>query len=260
MLSLELKNRVNLLLQKVRENPEHQLKPIYRHQLYQLFDHKINQYDVNPMLAHLALLTAKKVLPIWQAVMPLYPPETLKDEADNYDTLPEQLINLGYAVLNGRTSLEAARQAAGNYWYVMGNISDYTLRERREDSAIKAGYAGHAALMALNETVFGSMFERITGWQAMTDDNMGYARDCATEAVKAYSGCKGMTLVDFDKRLEFWEWWLTEALPAANKASRMPLKIFYDQEAFSRAEANRSFDESELESLIQSLQSEEEKS
>lgn len=225
-LPVTLQELINNLLAKVRKHPEHQLMPVERYKLYRMLESELQAYIPHPILGRLSIITAKFVLPIWQQAMPLHPNENpSEDESASYDNLPEYLLELAEGLLTGRVDIETAVRAAGDYWYVMGNIGEDELRPRGVASAIKAYYAGEASLMALNETLSGSMFDTIRGWESYTDDTLGYAHDSASAAVKAYSGTNPWTSVDFQKRLEFWEWWLTEALPIAWEASRIPAHI-----------------------------------
>jgi hypothetical protein len=208
----------------MRSHPEHQLLPVERLPIYRTMRTLTGEMVPDLVRARLGMLTARRVLPLWQAAMPLYPPDNEPGPAA--EDLPDYFLGLAQQALQSGADLEAIRTELGTYWYVVGNIEleIFEAREVTDGPLFYAYYALDAAYLALQETMGRELLGRFHGWERMTDDVLPRsACDAASSAVIASSGGGEDPYgppIDRVKRRAFWEWWLGEALPMAwNEAS-----------------------------------------
>jgi hypothetical protein len=202
----------------IRADPQHHFSLTRRLALYKAFvspDQK--PPSPNRFRGQLGVLTAKYVIPIWNQVLPIWkniPPE-LTDDND----LPQRLIWLAEGVLQGTMEIEAAWKEACDQWDAVGNIGD-SFSAHQDNKPIPIYFACDAALKALHESLNKEFLGGRRGWEKYTDDNLpDVGRDAASSAVVAYAGNRETEEVDLNKRREFWEWWLLEAVPPAGKKS-----------------------------------------
>jgi hypothetical protein len=220
-------------LTMMRNDPEHNVPPILRYGIYQKMNETgtTNPPGLNVMRAKLGLLTAEYVLPIWQRINPIwsYSEEEILtwnlslEELEQFrnlpddNVLPERLIGLLKALLEGTSSVDVAIQRIHDedIWNVVGTIV-LEFFHVRDDLPLVACHACQAAHRALYESLGYESFIRPYDLQNFTDDNLPNSyRDAASHAVIAYAAGTRKELVNFNKRQEFWEWWLTEAVPTA---------------------------------------------
>jgi hypothetical protein len=193
--------------------------PIRRLAIYNAFG---SQSDLQGqrVRAYLALITARRVLPLWQAAFPS-------------DDMPERMLALAEAVIRGTVDTQVAAREMAEAWYhnpQSGDSGEYALWHTY--------CAGEAALNAVSEALSKNpLADRIQDYtsatnkdptyikdaETITDDDLVYGvTDAASSAATAYAGrIDGGDgyLIDSpshpEKRREFWEWWLTEAIPQA---------------------------------------------
>ncbi|HEX2913278.1 MAG TPA: hypothetical protein VH186_20920 [Chloroflexia bacterium] len=133
------------------------------------------------------------------------------ESVSNYD-LPDFMLVVAEKVLDGVVSHRAAREVADMAFIMLGNIP-----EIYELSPL-ANAAGTAFGEALGQTITGlqTFKHRLNQNPAVTgNESMG---DVAGAAANTYSEIYEdfeFVEVDLRKRLEFWEWWLSEAIPQA---------------------------------------------
>lgn len=204
------------LLTLMRNDLNHHITPLQRHELLQTFDIPHQHAPVvNHFRGWLGILTARYVLPIWHAALPIWT-EIPQDIPDN-NLLPDQLITLAENVVAGITDLQAAWQEVNDQWYVVGTIGD-EFTAHRDDVPLVTYYACDTALRALYEALNTDFLGQLPGRADYTDETMPDEwRDSASSAVVAYAGGGEAEAVDVLKRRLFWEWWLQEALPTAWK-------------------------------------------
>jgi len=204
------------LLALMRSDPDHHITPLQRHELFQAFDIPHQHTPVvNRFRGWLGILTARYVLPIWHAALPIWTeiPQDLPDD----NLLPDRLITLAEVVVAGTADLQAAWLEVNEQWYVVGNIGD-SFTAHRDDVPLATYYACDAALRALYEALNTDFLGQIPGQADYTDETLPDEwRDSASSAVVAYAGDGEAEAVDVLKRRLFWEWWLQEALPTAWK-------------------------------------------
>lgn len=186
----------------------------------------------------LALLTARKVLYIWERTPPYYSfPQLLVKDTESF-----LQNNLSLPDLKAKYDLE--RLTGGGFY---NDPETYTDKQRYSVEAALLAYTEAQRMLLYKEIWPSEMVHLIEGeiQQGYPDEMfVGLFIDCASMAVCAYSGISfDWDIVDdkvnegindfqellntinttFDtefipeKRLEFWEWWLKEAIPQARE-------------------------------------------
>jgi hypothetical protein len=213
--------RIMLLevLEEVRRHPEHDIPGYRRMELYQSFGPSINlsgapykrlisssRFDISDQhrnYGSLAVSTASYVLPIWD--------KSVSHILATDDTIPADLLHNILLVSKGVLyqdvdPYEASIMLNHDFYHTLGSISFGV--------GYKVWGVANAAYNALR---------MVLGVSPLEDKD-----DAAVIAAKSYAaiegtpeegetGSPGIEPVQFDaqKRLEFWEWWLAEAIPAA---------------------------------------------
>lgn len=181
-----------------------------RYDLYKTFNSdKTSKY--------LSIIAATKILPFWEQELPIYPEQKVSLDDDellaiDVDNLPKRLLELGFNLLRDRSYLEEAKSQIHYHWITLGNIGGFELRKRKTVNATKAAYTGFASICALSEVTYDFAFKRITNWQPQNDDCDAPSGDSTVMALKAYATIDLNKSIDNQKRLEFWRWWLSEAV------------------------------------------------
>lgn len=163
------------------------LDPSYRTRIYSAFGHD-DDPRANRGRGMLAVLTARYVLPIY--------------ESGAKNDTASMLIEMAESVLEERESSETA------LLFLYGIQAGDWLNPRHK--GYPASCAGSASVSALQEAC---------GWNGLVEGE----RDCAYHAARAFSARlvpeTGRHERDPKKLREFWQWWLTEAIPTAWAAS-----------------------------------------
>lgn len=192
-----------------------------RHSIYKIFGaYKVEQIQLNSkkilvmseaarMFGWLAILTARKVIVIWQRANVIAPNV---DRDCSYD--PVEMLEVAEGILRQTLDVEKANDALCNKFY-FGIANLETLTTER---TFRAMYAAYAALQVIFDGIEGLLLQN---------------SDFASIAMKAYSlredGLVGLwdsdeflseyeyraQKIDSEKETQFWEWWLTEAIPQA---------------------------------------------
>ena len=208
-------------LLKIRQNPEHFFSPSLRVTLYKVFglsnrasnigdcikQIESSSYDftlADSALGWLAILTAERILPIWRQLR-LY-----QADAD-YEMLwgnAEETISVAKEVLlNTRTALEAYNFMLGLYYNPSASYND-------EKNVLRFYFTTRVASDALEFLLMGVDAMVQMGTLFYSDAEIHCEQhDFATMAITAYANFEKSNKAE--KRLEFWEWWLTEAIPQA---------------------------------------------
>lgn len=198
-------------------DPVHNLAPFERVSIYALFG-PLDDDNTRLQLGRLALLVVEKVLPIWEAELP---------END----WPHKLIRKSNDVLIGRISptdgYEAAEEA---YHSVVEWISDHSEQdpEYLEFMAKSGGITNEsivslnaqcvllAACAALYEVSGAFRFDRLSIEPGSTEVDLDAdSIDPSGLAADAFAGPSFEDSSNAGKRQEFWEWWISEAVPLA---------------------------------------------
>ncbi|RUT04272.1 hypothetical protein DSM106972_045000 [Dulcicalothrix desertica PCC 7102] len=182
-------------LSSVRVHPSHDLNLGYRHAIWAAFGD--DEYG-HRRRAMLALKTVRHVLPIWNKKFP-------------YDDRPGYILNLAEKTLAGTISVEVAENESERLWREMQQL----------------GYGGHgmvftvgcAAVAALDTAIDDETFDPDDIDFNLTDNEDTEGNDSSFFAACAYADGAVWKTVSGEqnpiKRLEFWNWWLTQAVPAA---------------------------------------------
>jgi Immunity protein Imm5 len=162
------------------------------------------------VLIWFAIVTAKKVIVACKTI------EGQPVKRDNIIKEAEEILNLAENTLKQKNSFEETKYLLENkYWFFYDDDLPYNI-----SSTYKA------AVMVLHILIHSARELATTDYD---DEEIGIIRgDFAFEAVKAYTAVdknyesvpllrNRSSLIKFDpeKRLEFWTWWLTEAIPQA---------------------------------------------
>jgi|GEM_PF-1026345 len=239
---------VDEALSAVRADPKHEMGFKRRQALWAAFkaaDEVIGQ-KANGWCA---VLAARRVLPIYEEAE--LPVKAWRSE-------PRGWLNLAEQVLRDQTDIAEASRRSSDIHYEVGNMNEMAYDDGLQNMSV--GCALQAAHLALSESVgtdhlaaLGSSFKisdgEITSVET-TDEAMairGFAGDTLASAAYAYAidyipidpekfaGLGLVVIGDWDETdfnhvlgnsvnrprlLEFWEWWLTEVIPAAWNAAQ----------------------------------------
>ncbi len=216
----------------MRSDTRHNLAPYRRRGIYLKMGITADRSrGLNVIRGRLGVLSAERVLPVWQSISPIW---TLSEEEikswnlseedlehfrrqPDPNLLPERLLELTHDLLTGKISADAGLQKIHdeNIWDTIG-IMGLEFYQIRHDLPLVAYDACQAAHQALWEALNSEPFSDLSDLEHFTDDDLpdGHC-DAAHHAVIAYSGGTRKEPVDLAKRREFWEWWLIEAIPRA---------------------------------------------
>ncbi|NJL55461.1 hypothetical protein HC928_09930 [bacterium] len=228
----------------VDQDPKYHLKPGYRMEVYRTFGWPLvrgynEQRRAYCRSGHLARITAQQVYPIWERQIP----HLLAQDptADVYT--PYRLLIASEAFVNTldprvKSQLETLTHRTHDWLGAMAY-----------DIPLQAFSAAHAILNAANTILRPHLLELIsqeTFVAHLTDDDLDVlALDYAGAAMKAYTTLDpekpamepsepvamayfqqqqafwtAMEMVSFQRRREFWTWWLSTAVPAAWEAAQ----------------------------------------
>jgi hypothetical protein len=228
-----LSPKVEVLIKAARSSmhlhPQRLLAPSIRQQIYHALGPKTDSVS-NRARGWLAVLSARRVLPIFTQAFPNMP-------------LPQELLDTAAKILHGEVDDGTVTTLLNHGYHAAGNCWGYD----EEDMPVSIDLAGSAAYHALKEahgtepltnlhkylslgtvtTLQGadslnSEFkvainpEPLSG-DKWTDERLCHvdAADTAAVAAMAYASQEHGDKYDPQKPEEFWEWWLTEAIPAA---------------------------------------------
>ena len=182
--------------------PDHDLPPWQRLAVYTALA-AADRHRGQRASGCLAISTARKVLPI-------------SSGGGTGDRLAEHVLHTAELVMRGSVSRAHAEDIAGRAW------------EQLEDSGRQASqdtesfYAKEAAVIALFEVLGRDPLHTVVIREGDTNEVLDpWSTDAALCAALAYAGGPWEPRSDPARRLEFWEWWLADAIPRAwNMAAR----------------------------------------
>ncbi len=161
------------------------------------------------VLGGLAILTAKHVSPIWDKAWLQLPPE-FKNVAT-----PNQILEIAQNILDRKIEINEKLFELCADFEIGLNIEEWVTYD------VASTYS--AAYYTLHLILFGG--QNLKHTFSFDTEIASLCPDFASEALKGYSAIdknppgEGFAeeMVEFDpqRRLEFWEWWLTEAIPQA---------------------------------------------
>lgn len=156
----------------------------------------------------LTIITAKYVIPIWDQYVDQ---ELAADESFPF-RLPYEILDTAERVLSEEISpLDAYHLLCDEYHGTVGNVLlgvPYTMI-----CAAEAAYKSLAMILGIPPFRYEKDLH-------LTDDMIDTTNgDVATSALQAYAGTNSVPIhFSSQKQSEFWEWWLTQALPQAKQA------------------------------------------
>lgn len=185
----------------VENHPQHALLPIYRAGIYDA----IGPLGSNPtsyqIRGRLALSCAHLVLGVWQRTRPS-------------DDRAERLLSLAEQVLAGERDHRTAKKEADKAWDWLNN--DYG--ERTEELPEGCFFALAAIVEAVYVVIGRDRFQDAATHENDTDADLDpWGGDTALWVATALAGpvwSQDQGNHSFG-RLDFWRWWLTEAIPSA---------------------------------------------
>jgi hypothetical protein len=184
----------------------------------------INLTIADTIVAWLAILSTQKVLPLFTlGVLPLQQRDVNYDvNIENYNQLPFRILELAEKILIEKEGIKKA-------WLQINNEFHYATDTVYSIYNYNSVCVFNASIDTLLSTLGISLYDDLP--KALFLEELGLrqvelvAGDAPSEAMMAYSLVDSEPIhhwdeweprkVDFAKRLEFWEWWLTEAIPQA---------------------------------------------
>jgi Immunity protein Imm5 len=219
-------------LEKVRQDPEHNLGTKKRLEIYKRFGNSrlhlpdfpkkvIVDYDpvkegkeleerlqrgldtltiADYAYGWLAIISAENVLPIWKQSR-----KTVSN-TELYSNDPREMLKIAKDILNKNiTAKEADYQLCNRFYYGLG--SDEIRTDEKVFNVIESAYK------ALTTVLYCPVYLE------PEDDPAFHALTAFAFVVK-----KRSNETDNIKKLEFWEWWLTEAIPQAWQMAQVSMK------------------------------------
>ena len=200
-MSKELHEACDIALDSMRKHPQSALLPYYRWTIYQALG-PLNSLQTRFLRVRLALLSARKVLHVWQEEQP-------------GDAQPEQLIVLAKMVLRDEVLREEGRAQAESALDQVTLLASESGHPDKAEVSFRAQSAMLAAIEALFEASGTYTFNTAYNYEGETDIDLDpWSSDAALYAAMALSGAVWNVAQDYGKRNEFWEWWLLEAIPS----------------------------------------------
>jgi len=219
----DIDQQIQIALARARAHPDHWLLPIHRRALYHVLDPVKSapiQVQVRPWLD---LHTARYVLPLWEPI--LQDPEHIWK---NYYHVPSEMVSLLEGLLHGATDTKSVSERA-DHWAEVSGLTG----ELPSSQFYHAWCVYKAALKALLSAFGYDQFSQgeFSGTTTQIDNVYG---DTANWAAIAFAG--GIWQPDLPlqqelrrvfghwnqdleevrtRRMQFWEWWLLEAIPKA---------------------------------------------
>jgi hypothetical protein len=219
----ELQVLVKETLTLIRDNPKHEMGQVQRKLIYEALWSTVQGDKASRWLA---VLASRYVQPIYErAIAALY-----KYNTEYEVKFPSRMIEMGEKVLKGDLAEEDIRRSINN-----GTIEDFYhhLNIGSDRSVPKPAYLAckaawetfseargyrpfqpsRATLMFKDEQ--GNKVE--SSIDALTDEFLASSSsgDAAVSAAYAFAGLVNKEQYDADRLLEFWTWWLEQALPTA---------------------------------------------
>ncbi len=204
MIPQELNHLLGTALTEVRAHPHHALLPLYRQQIYTSLG-SISTRSGHQRRARLALLAAARALPVWQQERP-------------DDDRAERLLAHAKAVLSQEDeeahSLLAEAKATWQW------LMDDDLGRDEDIPSVAASDALSGIVRAAFVVAGYDVWDDLDLMEHDTDSDIDtWTADTAIWAANAIAGrvwSAGADVQEHDQKyLDYWIWWLTEAVPAA---------------------------------------------
>lgn len=199
----ELERIIEESLEAVNNHPKHDLNLGYRYLVWTTFGpHKKIDTDLKLLgfirRVNLAVLSTRHVMHIWESVW-------------SEDKSPHTLLDKTQMVLSGSLLENDAWKIRNQYW---DNYVEINIQEKEHQSTLCVGFS---AVQALTAALQDEIFDPAHVDKQLTDTDIDADQmDSSFFSSVAYSGGAiwepGSST---EKRKEFWNWWLREAVIAA---------------------------------------------
>jgi hypothetical protein len=191
------------VLDEVEADPKHMMSPQRRREIY----NALSNFTGQQTSRWLAVITAKRVLPVFQQSYP-----------DN--SLPQELLETAIGVLQGQVDNTRAEEMLDRGYHASGNAWGYDERE----IPWPVWLAGNASYHALKEVCCHQPLSNLpdhyykngvlTPWSDEELCESPFADTAAVAAITSASDSNS-TMYDSKKLQFFWNWWVVEAIPTA---------------------------------------------
>lgn len=237
-LSSATQNAIALALSELENNPQRQLSPKNRLKIYDSFGEQIdltqltktktNKFEtLTPgyqRYIYLNLLTLMHIMPIWDADMPRFRAEAPSNLA-NIDKLPHYILQTAQSVLQQNYSQEMLEQLNQDF---LGAIESLPLIFKYDVTEVAV--AAYSFFLTVNHhTPFYTQDNSTTEIPLETATDIEFYRNnrnwdvawhasqasCAIDKDPIGTQERNPIVYDIQKRFEFWQWWLSEAVPQA---------------------------------------------
>ncbi|NOJ96000.1 hypothetical protein HMI51_24075 [Corallococcus coralloides] len=195
-----LKSLLQRAIESVRADPVHDLSLGLRRKIWRSLGREQGRGPGYARRVALALTTARLVLPLWE----------LKSSQDR---TPHTVLDAAEAMRVGRLDKIEAQALWQRAWDHMVELSS-------SDEDSQGAAAGFSAVQALLTCIDDETFP-LTEDDAHLRDNQVDAEDMDASMFAAAASAGGPSWdasSDPERRLQFWEWWLSEAVPHAYRA------------------------------------------
>ncbi len=214
-ISFELKSLLEQGLSQMRRDPEHNLNLSIRSKLYELLEPDYSDNKICKAWGWLGILSTQRVLFIWQHHLRIW--DGIENDFANINIkeLPEYLLSIAKEAVQGVLDLNNVKKQIDLFHEVVGAVGD-EIFEYMENGPKEVVCVSDAAYNTLYQLASKKPLASVKDWKTQTDDSLPTEMlDVAGSAMLAYAGGNDIGAVKLNKRLEFWEWWLTEAVPQA---------------------------------------------
>ena len=195
-------------LEEVIQDPIHQLRAIKRLEIYKLLISAEKFNKIYQIRGILGIKSVKLIMPIWKSLV-----QTQGKSFSNKDkVLPYDFLKASENLINGAGSIENARKMCASGWYDVGYIHSKVIENNLPEEMY---YIPGAAVNLLHEIIGVEFLGKLQSWEQMSNDELAkfsFACDVAGLVENSYIGIEK---ANNQRRLEFWIWWLTEAIPQA---------------------------------------------
>jgi len=233
----QLNTEINEALRLIENHPLHEYGPDKRKRLFRTWK-SLRESAADLAKRWLAVITAEKVLPFYSlelqadakiqfdASLATMDEEHLREHYEQEQEvaeMPQKAIDLAKRVLRGESDAEEANRHSNNMHYVVGNLGEDYLLPR-------AHFVNDAANKALGEVSRGDWygygiynpFDSIEDNSERTDLDwvISGSSDTVACAAVAWAYDEEEKQMKSDRLLQFWHWWLVEAIPQAWEIAR----------------------------------------
>ncbi len=203
----ETQELINYYLKMVRGDPNHDLLARDRIKIYGSFK-EVDAPHYQKFIGRLAILAAQKVLKYWDLVKPGYS-----------DQMPYRILEIAENLWQGKIQINDIDEDIWEDFYQGGGALLSSSEEEIPSAAKFTLCAAHSAFCLVRGIKPFNNFDRKQIQEGISNEILyGSWGDGASSASCAYSyqsTVKGKRIYDPVKCLEFWEWWLTQAIPQA---------------------------------------------